>query len=82
MNLVAEHSILTLGTVLLEFGDVFSGVGCLPGEYHIDLDLAVPSMLNRPRKIPHTMWAAVEGKLKSSRGEWNYCHCGPAHGVD
>ena len=64
VNLVSEHSILTMETVLFEFGDVFSGVGCLPEEYHIDLDPAVPPMLNRPRKIPHTMRAAVEDKLR------------------
>ena len=48
MNLVAEHSPLTKEKVLMEFGDVFSGVGCLPGEYQIDLDPAVPPMLNIP----------------------------------
>ena len=64
VNLVAEHSPLTKEKVLMEFGDVFSGVGCLPGEYQIDLDPAVPPMLNRPRKIPHTMRAAVEDKLR------------------
>ena len=30
----------------------------------IDLDPAVPPMLNRPRKIPHNMRAAVEDKLR------------------
>ena len=66
VNLVSSNSILTRETVLLEFGDVFSGVGYLPGEYHIDLDPALPPMLNRPRprKIPHTMRAAVEDKLR------------------
>ena len=60
VNLVAEHSPLTKEKVLMEFGDVFSGVGCLPGEYQIDLDPAVPPMLN----IPHTIRAAVEDKLR------------------
>ena len=31
---------------------------------YIDLDPAVPPMLNRPRKIPHTMWVAVEDKRR------------------
>ena len=44
VNLVAEHSTFTKMKVLMEFGDVFSGVWCLPGEYHIDLDPAVPTV--------------------------------------
>ena len=40
-------------------------IGCLPGEYDIELEEGVSPVQNCPRKIPHVMKAAVEEKLKS-----------------
>ena len=49
--------------ILSQFEVLFTGVGCLSGEYDIDLDEKVLPVQNRPHKIPHTMRAAVESKL-------------------
>ena len=49
--------------LLKDYQDVFSGLGCLPGEYCIELDPAVPPVQNRPRRIPYKMRKAVEEKL-------------------
>ena len=45
--------------------DLFSGIGCLPREYDIELDSSIPPVQNRPRKVPHLMKAAVEEKIRS-----------------
>ena len=54
---------ITKQQILSQFADLFTGVRCLSGEYGIDLDEKVLPVQNRPRKIPHTMRAAVESKL-------------------
>ena len=54
---------ITKQQILSQFADLFTGLGCLSGEYDIDLDEKVLPVQNRPRKIPHTMRAAVESKL-------------------
>ena len=48
-----------------EFLDVFSGVGCLPGEYEIELNSTIQPVQNRPRKTPQVMRPAVEATLRS-----------------
>ena len=49
--------------VLQEYGDLFSGLGCLPGQYHIELDPERAPVQNRPRRVPYKMRKAVEEKL-------------------
>ena len=34
--------------LLEEYADVFEGLGCLPGEYHIGIDPAVPAVQHAP----------------------------------
>ena len=48
-----------------EYSDFFSSIGCLPGEYDIELDSAIPPVQNRPRKVLHMMKSAVEEKIRS-----------------
>ena len=51
--------------VLKDYHDVFSGLGCLPGEYCIEVDPAVPPVKNRPHRIPYKMHkTAKSGKAK------------------
>ena len=50
---------------------MFSGIGCLPGLYDIELDDSVPPVQNRPRRIPHTMRMAVQENLQAmERNGW------------
>ena len=56
---------LTKETILKDYKDLFSGIGARPGVYDIDLDDSVPPVQNRPRRIPHTMRAAVQEKLQT-----------------
>ena len=56
---------LTHSRICEEYSDLFSGIGCLPGEYDIDLYSNIPPVQNRPRKVPHMMKSTVEEKIRS-----------------
>ena len=38
--------------VLSDFPDVFQGIGCLEGEYHIESDKSVTPVVHPPRRVP------------------------------
>lgn len=38
--------------ILKDFEDLFSGLGCLPGKHHIEIDHTVRPVIHAPRKIP------------------------------
>ena len=40
------------GGTLKEYQDVFTGLGCLPGEYHIEVDPAIKPLQLAPRRVP------------------------------
>ena len=48
--------ISTIGSqgILDEFPEVFQGLGCLPGKYHISFDPSVQPVVHPPRRIPHS----------------------------
>ena len=48
--------ISTIGSkgILDEFPEVFQGLGCLPGKYHISIDPSVQPVVHPPRRIPHS----------------------------
>jgi hypothetical protein len=35
-----------------QYADIFTGVGCVPGEHHISVDKSVPPVIHASRKIP------------------------------
>ena len=37
-----------------EFPEVFQGLGCLPGKYHISVDPSAPPVVGPPRRVPHS----------------------------
>ena len=48
--------------LLAEYRDVFTGLGCLEGTYHIEVDKSVPPVIHPPRKVPY----GLQGKLKET----------------
>ncbi|XP_063391344.1 uncharacterized protein K02A2.6-like [Cydia fagiglandana] len=46
-----------------EFSDVFHGIGCLPGEYKIQLKSDAAPVIHAPRKLPFAIKDAVKNKL-------------------
>lgn len=49
--------------ILTEFPDVFQGVGCLPGEYKIQINENVQPVVHPPRKLPIALRESVKNKL-------------------
>jgi hypothetical protein len=49
--------------IMSEYKDVFTGLGTLPGEYHIQMDATVPPVQNCPRRVPLPLRAEVKKKI-------------------
>ncbi|KAI0228661.1 hypothetical protein LSAT2_020873 [Lamellibrachia satsuma] len=49
--------------MLEEYTDVFSGLGCLPGEYDIVVDNSVKPVQNRPRKVAYALKDDLQKKI-------------------
>ncbi len=50
--------------ILNEYKDVFSGLGCIPGLHHIQLNLDVAADIHAPRKVPIALKDRVKMELK------------------
>ncbi len=46
--------------ILKRYTDVFDGLGCLPGEYHLEIDKTIPPVKNQPRRVA----VAIKEELK------------------
>ena len=46
------------------FADVFSGLGCMKGEYHIELDDSVQPVIHPPRRIRYSLLEKLKAKLQ------------------
>ena len=53
----------TVDEMLIDYKEVFEGLGCLPGEYDIALDETIPPVQNRPRRIALSMQEDVKKKI-------------------
>lgn len=47
--------------IIVQFRDVFQGLGCLEGDYHIEVDPSVKPVQHLPRRVP----LALKGRLKA-----------------
>ena len=47
--------------LITEYEDTFTGLGCLPGKYHIEVDKNVTPVQHPPRKVP----ISLKNKLKA-----------------
>ena len=54
-NVQTAHIVLTRDQILKEYSDVFEGLGCMDGPYHMELDETVKSVVHPPRKVPVTL---------------------------
>ena len=54
------HIVLARDQILKECSDVFEGLGCMDGPYHMELDEIVKPVVHRPRKVP----VALRNRLK------------------
>ena len=51
---------------LKEYEDVFTGLSCLPGEYHIEVDPAIKPVQHAPRRV----LVPLKSKLKKRLMKW------------
>jgi hypothetical protein len=66
-QLVNQIEVRTIGLtkecILKEYDDVFSGLGCLPGSYHLEVDNRVTPVKHQPRRIPEALRLEVKAKI-------------------
>ena len=60
VHLVSEEP---LENILMQYDNVFHGIGCLSGEYDLDIDPSVTPVQVRPRKIALSIKEDVKAKL-------------------
>ena len=49
--------------ILNEYADVFDGIGCFDGEYHITLDTTVTPVVHSPRRVPFALREPLKEEL-------------------
>ena len=47
-----------------EYEDLFTGLGCVHGVHHIQVNLEVSPMIHAPRKVPEDLQKHIEKELK------------------
>ena len=57
VHLVRETDIMT------EYADVFTGLGCLPGEYHMEIDDTVKPVQHQPRRVAVALKPELQKKI-------------------
>lgn len=55
---------LTKDEILAESPDVFTGLGCMGGTYHIELDNTVEPVIHTPRRVPYSLLEKLKQKLQ------------------
>ena len=50
--------------ILIEYADVFEGLGCITDPYHIEIDPAAQPVIHPPRKVPVTLRDPLRQELK------------------
>ena len=54
MGLIQCVNAIESDSILDEFPEVFQGLGCLPGIYHISVDPFVLRVVHPSRRVPHS----------------------------
>ena len=62
-TVLKQEQPVTREYILKEYKDVFTGLGCLPGDYHIEIDEQVRPVHHAPRRIPVPLRAKMKAKL-------------------
>ena len=60
---------LTKEEVVEEFPDVLTGLGCMAGSYHIELDDKVEPVIHPPRRVPYSLLDKLKKKLEELEGK-------------
>ncbi|XP_068720826.1 uncharacterized protein [Montipora capricornis] len=63
MHLIQRINTVKDNSILDEFPEVFQGLGCLPGKYHININPSVPPVVHPPRRVPHSKREPLKKEL-------------------
>ena len=63
MGLIQRINAIESVSILDEFSEVFQGLGCLLGKYHISVDPAVRPVVHPPRRVPHSKRVPLKKEL-------------------
>ena len=55
---------LTLEYIVANYGDVFSGLGCLPGEYCIEIDKSIKPVQRQPHRVAVPLKSELKKKIE------------------
>lgn len=69
-NDASDSFVKTKSKLLEQYADVFSGVGTIPGEYHIEVDPEVEPVVHPPRPVP----VAQRSKVKAEQIARSWYH--------
>ncbi|XP_077985293.1 uncharacterized protein LOC144439935 [Glandiceps talaboti] len=58
-----EYKPVSFEHIIREYKDVFTGQGCLPGEYHIQIDSTVQPVQHAPRRVPVPLKEKLKTKI-------------------
>ena len=60
--------------IMAKFSDVFTGPGCLPGNYHIEMDSSVKPVQHQPRKVAVALKPELQNKIKELEQKGHHHH--------
>jgi len=58
-----QYEPLSCDKLMRDYDDVFTGLGCLPGEYHIEVDPDIKPVQYAPRRVPVPLKARLKEKI-------------------
>jgi len=68
LGLITVNAINTIAEkedgIIAQFNDVFEGLGCLAGDYHIDVDPSVKPIQHLPRRVPLALKERLKARIK------------------
>ena len=69
MGLVTIHSVVDTmpphnDPLIDRYADVFQGIGCFDGEYHMTMDTSVRPVQHQPRRVPLPIQPKLKAKLQ------------------
>ena len=65
---------LTKKEIVDELADVFTGLGLMEGEYHIELDDKVEPVIHPPRRVPYSLLGKLHCKTETPRAKGERCY--------
>lgn len=54
----------TVDKIVVQYQSVFKGIGCIPGEHHIELKEDAVPRVHPPRKVPYAIYSKLKSKLQ------------------